>query len=57
MSKDELQEMVKRLSNKEIAVEKTPDAKRLSDKTFGIVTSYAWNNNNFQAILTNVDSP
>ncbi len=57
MSKKDFDEMVARLSNKETAMEKTPDRKRVPDKTFGIVTSYAWNNNNFRAILTNDESP
>eukprot|EP00794_Sanderia_malayensis_P009732 gene9732-10726_t len=57
MTNEELTQLVQRLSNKEVAMEKTPDTKRIPDKTFGIVTSYAWNNNNFQALLTNIDSP
>lgn len=57
LSKAGLQELVSRLSNKELALEKTPDTKRIVDKKFGIVSSYAWNGNNMQAILCNEESP
>ena len=57
LSKQEIQELVSRLSDKEIALEKTPDRKRIQDKTFGIVASYAWSGVNHQAILCNEDSP
>eukprot|EP00112_Aurelia_sp_Birch-Aquarium-sp1_P008950 Seg2001.4 transcript_id=Seg2001.4/GoldUCD/mRNA.D3Y31 product="hypothetical protein" protein_id=Seg2001.4/GoldUCD/D3Y31 len=57
LSKQEIQELVSKLSNKEIALEKTPDRNRVQDKTFGIVASYAWSGVNHQAILCHEESP
>ena len=57
LSKSAMQELVTRLSNKEIALERTPDAKRVMDKKYGIVSSYAWNGCNHQAVLCNEESP
>lgn len=57
MSKNDIAELVARLSNKEVAMEKTPDTKRVMDKKYGIVSSYAWNGCNHQAILCNEESP
>ena len=57
LSQSDIQELVGRLSNKEVAMEKTPDAKRTMDTSYGIVSSYAWNGFNHQAMLCNEESP
>ena len=55
--KKSMEELTSRLTNKELAMEKTPESKRTHNKQFGIVSSYVWNGSNYQAILCNEESP
>ena len=57
LSKNAVQDLVTRLSSKEIALRKTPDTNRVTNRKYGIVSSYAWNGCNYQAILCNEESP
>lgn len=57
LSKSAVHELVARLSNKEVALKQTPDTKRVMNGKYGIVSSYAWNGYNYQAILCNEESP
>jgi len=57
LSQNAVQDLVTRLSNKDIALRKTPDTNRVTNRKYGIVSSYAWNGCNYQAILCNEESP
>ena len=57
LTKSAMQELVLRLSDKEVAAKHTPDTKRIMKSRYGIVSSYAWNGYNYQAILCNEESP
>lgn len=60
LGKDEIKEMIDRLSNKEATVSKTPDRDRtgMHKKEWGnVLNSYAWHGKNFQAILCGEESP
>ena len=60
LSKEEIEAMVKRLSDKETSVPFTPDRNRtgLHKSAWGnVLNSYAWHGKNFQAIICGEESP
>ena len=60
LSKEEINAMVARLSDKETSFVKTPDTRRVHPfkKEWGaVLNSYAWNGRNHKAILCGEESP